>query len=116
MAEISLRNCAIVPHSQMITPQFRQSIDLEGYFHLGDRMVHPVLFLKGQQTVVVDTAQVKVTEKWYITAIKLISYITIIIPLIVGILILTKRNRTTVQTHVNALTGHRSHQMSSKIE
>lgn len=102
MSELSLRRCALTTSSQEITDEFRRSMRLEDYFHLGDRRVHPILYVKGN-TVVVDTAQVVVTSKWYITVVKIISYLTLLIPLIVGIFVLVKRHKTTVRAHLNLL-------------
>ncbi len=102
MSEISLGKCALSSSSQMITGEFRWAIDLEDYFHPGDRMAHPVLYINGN-TVVVDTIQKKITSNWLITVLKIVSYITIIIPLIVAVFVLRKRNMTSVQTHLDML-------------
>ncbi len=102
MSNISLGQCGIFPSSQMLTEGFRNYMTLEDYFHLGDREVHPILFAHGN-TVIVDTTLKKVTSEWYMTLLKVMSYITLIIPLIVAIFVLIKRCMTTVQTHANIL-------------
>lgn len=102
MSEIQLRRCAIFSNNQIVADDLRRLMNAVDYFRWGSRMVHPILSSKAN-IAIVDPTPKKISEQWYITAAKIFSYFTIIIPLIVGIYLLTKRHNFTLKIAGNML-------------
>lgn len=102
MRQISLRQCATFSSSQKVSDQLASCMKYSNYFNCGTRKAYPVLYVHDNK-VVVDTAQKVVLEKWYITALKIISYLTLILPLTIAVLLWIKQRGLAVQAHLDLL-------------